>query len=313
MQPTDADCTPGNITLKVKNNHPSATIYLLVVDYDLWVRNNTSTSSKIAFSWSEDNVTYTSVTGLDYTSVAASASAGITNTGAHTYTIIGCDVTPGEFIYLRWTVSDVSGSGERDEFYIDDITVTASNLLPVELAVFTAEVISDVVQLQWATATEESSNHFSIERKTAAESIFSEIGNVNAAGNATSETHYYFTDDAPAIGTNYYRLKQVDDDGKISYSKIISAYIFSDVNENILLTPNPAETELILSAAGITAQQIQIFSASGKNVTTQLEILQSAAGITFHLQKIPAGIYLLQVVTEQGLITKKFIKANSPH
>ncbi|MBC8046636.1 MAG: hypothetical protein H7Y00_07560, partial [Fimbriimonadaceae bacterium] len=249
VQPTDTECTPGTIILKVKNNHVSNTIYLLDIVYDLWVRNNTNSSNKISFSWSEDAITYTSVPGLDYTSATTAVATGIVSTGSHFYTIVGCDVTPGEFIYLKWSFTDVSGIGERDEFYFDDFTVTAPNLLPIELIDFTATQIDKAIELNWATVSETDNDYFVIEKSDDGFNswIIDAIGELNAIGNTTAITNYAFTDDAPKAGINYYRLKQVDINGNIDYSKIISVLYTNGAEEDVLIYPNPASNFIFIN------------------------------------------------------------------
>jgi hypothetical protein len=61
----------------------------------------------------------------------------------------------------------------------------------------------------------------------------------NAAGNET-EAVYAYTDNAPLYGTSYYRICQVDEDGKKSYSEIKMISI-SSLNTSITIWPNPAK------------------------------------------------------------------------
>lgn len=311
IQPTNVDFTPGTLTLKILNNHPYEQIYLLDIEYDLWVRNNTPSSSKLSFSWSEDDVSYTTVPSLDYTTTAAAGSSGIVSSGVHAYSIVGIDVVPGEYFYIRWTVSDVSGSGERDEFYFDDITVAASNLLPVELTAFTAEVLSDnTVSLDWETATEINSNYFTIERKSESDNVFQSIGTVEASGDASSVTFYTFIDDAPASGTNYYRLLQVDADGSFTYSNIISAYI-PEAHEDIILYPNPVSDFLTITAGCNKIEAIKIFNAAGVMEYSKTGF-DEECNVTVPVSNLHGGLYYLQVQYDERLSTKQFIKYISP-
>jgi hypothetical protein len=304
IQPTDADCTPGNITLKVVNNHPTETIYLLDIAYDLWVRNNTSSSSKISFSWSEDDVSYTSISSLDYISTASSSSAGIVSAGTHAYTIIGCDVTPGEFMYLRWTVSDVSGTGERDEFYFDDMSVTATNLLPVELISLYAVQEAEVITLHWETASEESASYFQVEKAASATNSFEPIA-VVAAENNTNGSVYRFTDEYPMSGVQYYRLKMIDASGSFSYSKTTAA-IF-EVDNILLLFPAPATDVLTIQCNGQLPFTVTLYNTEGIIVSGKTTISHSSATIT--VGHLPAGIYTAYIYTSDGkMIAHTFVK-----
>jgi hypothetical protein len=83
------------------------------------------------------------------------------------------------------------------------------------------------VFLEWVTKSERNNDYFSIERSEDGK-IFETIKQINGAGNSTKKLHYDFTDYSPLRGTNYYRLKQTDYDGKSEYSKIITITIQDD-------------------------------------------------------------------------------------
>ena len=97
-----------------------------------------------------------------------------------------------------------------------------SSLVPVELASFSASVTAAGVELKWTTATETNNFGFSIERRSE-NSDFTEIGFVKGNGTSTVTNSYSFVDTRPLEGAVYYRLKQVDLDGSVSYSNEIMA------------------------------------------------------------------------------------------
>jgi len=81
---------------------------------------------------------------------------------------------------------------------------------------------------------------------------FEKIGQIKGAGNSVIKLNYTFMDNHPANGINYYRLKQVDDDGKCTYSESISLdyTLFtsnSDKDLQISIYPNPAVNEIKVS------------------------------------------------------------------
>lgn len=128
IQPGTADLTPGTVTLRIQNNG-TTNITDLAVSYNLFVRNDQGRSNSLNFSYSPDNTTYTSVGALDYTSTVAADALGWVQVGtspSRTTTITGLAITPGSFYYIRWSANDVGGSGSRDEFGLDDITITAT-------------------------------------------------------------------------------------------------------------------------------------------------------------------------------------------
>jgi hypothetical protein len=104
---------------------------------------------------------------------------------------------------------------------------------------FNGKATNAGAQLTWATATEKNSESFVIEKSVNGKN-FEAIGKVKAAGSSNQQLQYNFTDVNATAQTNYYRLRQVDTDGTIAYSSIVT------VNTNAKATdftavayPNP--------------------------------------------------------------------------
>ena len=122
FQPTGSDFSPGSYTLKITNN-TGTTVTRFEIDYELWVHNNEDRSSSVNFSYSTDDSSYTSVGSLDFTSTATADGSPSWSSNAKTATIYGISISDGSSIFLRWSHSDVSGTGSKDEFAIDDIVI----------------------------------------------------------------------------------------------------------------------------------------------------------------------------------------------
>jgi len=122
FQPTLPDFTPGTLTMRIKNN-TGLNITAFDLAYNLHIRNDGNFANSLNCAWSADNVTYTNVPALAHTSIAA-AGAAVFVANAKSATVTGFVIAPGDFFYVRWTGDDVSGSGSRDEFALDDIAVT---------------------------------------------------------------------------------------------------------------------------------------------------------------------------------------------
>ncbi len=97
----------------------------------------------------------------------------------------------------------------------DDIEIsTGVTALPVNLLSFTGKAVNNnAVQLDWVTAKETNNKYFQILKSTNGVN-FSQIATVKGNNNSQSTSNYSFTDAKPSVGTNYYQLKQVDNDGK---------------------------------------------------------------------------------------------------
>lgn len=129
IQPGGSDWAPGTLTLRILNNTGSS-ITDFAISYNLFVRNDQGRSNSINFSYSTDDVTYTPVAALDYTSIAAADALGYVQVGgspSRSTTISSLSIANGAYFYIRWNGADVGGSGSRDEFAIDDISVTGTS------------------------------------------------------------------------------------------------------------------------------------------------------------------------------------------
>ncbi len=141
VQPGSSDWNPGTITLRFINNTGS-TLEELAISYDLLVLNNEDRSNSFNFLYSTDNLAYTAVPALNYTSVALRDIPASQVTVPQSTIITGLTIPSGAFVYLRWAGADVGGSGSRDEFSLDNISLTASAGASVSAFDFDASSIS---------------------------------------------------------------------------------------------------------------------------------------------------------------------------
>ncbi|MBK9382580.1 MAG: hypothetical protein IPN39_14800 [Chitinophagaceae bacterium] len=128
IQPGGSDFTPGTLTLRIQNNG-TTNITQLDISYNIYVNNDQGYSNSFNFSHSTDNVTYTQVVSLDYASPAVADAFGwviVPGSPSRSTSITGLNITPGSYFYIRWTGDDAGGSGSRDEFGLDDISLTGT-------------------------------------------------------------------------------------------------------------------------------------------------------------------------------------------
>lgn len=105
---------------------------------------------------------------------------------------------------------------------LNDSDVYISNQpLPVELAYFAGMWKDQNINLFWRTASEQNNKGFEVQ-KSKDGNTFEKIGFTKGNGTTVDVTNYNFIDRSPSNGINYYRLKQIDFDGKFEYSKIIA-------------------------------------------------------------------------------------------
>ncbi len=182
--------------------------------------------------------------------------------------------------------------------------VKYTNPLPVTFVSFTGSKNGSNNLLQWTTATEQNNAGFHIERSvdgtnfSSLEFITSKAVN----GNSNSNLSYNFPDSKPLKGDNYYRLKQVDKDGKSAFSNTV--LIKSDKSGHLLISsinPNPikgsARISYNLPKDGFVS--IEILNAAGKRISTLVNTQQVAgtynAVFNSNTVKNIAGTYFYKI------------------
>lgn len=120
------------------------------------------------------------------------------------------------------------------------VILDLQTVLPVELAAFTVSVIGNGVELNWTTASETNNYGFEVQRSTN-QKDFQRVGFVAGNGTTTAQHAYKFADRDLAAGTYYYRLRQIDTDGTVTFSDVVRADLASVIREYALHQnyPNP--------------------------------------------------------------------------
>lgn len=180
--------------------------------------------------------------------------------------------------------------------------------LPVNWVTFSAyKNDNKTVVLQWSTANEINNKYYEIE-KSSDGITFSNIGKIDAGNNSSAVQQYFFNDVKPYSGANYYRLKQVDKDGKSSYSKIVKV-TFDGTGAGYVVYPNPAVNKSTVRVLNEIKQlTIRLADASGKLVYKR-SAGSVKAGEEFEIpvKGFGKGIYILTLVTEKGMSNEKII------
>ncbi len=182
--------------------------------------------------------------------------------------------------------------------------------LPVTLLNFTATYQANkTVALQWSTAQERNSKLFIIERSIDGGSTFAAIGSVNAFGNTNSVTQYQHTDLSPVTGTNLYRLKQIDLDGKFNYSKIVAITLNQKNNNYYSLYPTIGHEFTTINATTSFQKNItiSIFDEAGHLVKNLKSVISSNNPVKVSLTNLKSGIYFVKINDNQTVNTQKLI------
>jgi hypothetical protein len=182
-------------------------------------------------------------------------------------------------------------------------------MLPVELVSFTGSCIqSNVIELQWTTATEQNSDSFFIEKSTDGYS-FIPIGRVAAAGNSTELRKYFFTDSEISSSKNYYRITVLDKDNSIEKSKIIKIKCsegetiktyYSNLTDDIIIELNTVlEKDILINIINITGQA---FFVANRKITIGINKIRIPIK-----HSMPNGIYIVSIKDGNNSFTKKIL------
>lgn len=202
----------------------------------------------------------------------------------------------------RFKVSATNGIGTGAESVASSLVV-----LPVELVSFTATPLSKTNKLTWVTATELNNKGFDIQRSPqppkGAFDKWETLGFVKAEGKAAT---YTFEDNAP-LSISYYRLRQVDFDGKETFSKVVS--VSQTKGGSLSITPNPTSDKIQISvpndASSDQTMGIRLYDLSGRQVLSQKS---NGANTSLDLSNLAKGVYLLEVQAQKTIYREKVVR-----
>jgi hypothetical protein len=173
--------------------------------------------------------------------------------------------------------------------------------LPVELKSFNAECQSDYVQVNWTTASEIRNKAFELYKSENAIE-WTLIHTTEGQGDKATETDYSFKNMDKQ--SNYYRLKDIDEDGIENWSPIIFADCKSEVSE-IQVYPNPASDFIKVIVPISENTTLNILSLEGKIIKT-MPLISNQTVIS--VKELTAGIYFIEIKGNHNNFLLKFTK-----
>jgi hypothetical protein len=189
-----------------------------------------------------------------------------------------------------------------------NIYLAPDNPLPVELLDFKARAAGRQVNLSWATASEKDALSFVVEHSVNGQH-FRDILKKNAAGNSNHRIDYHAVDFTPAEGNNYYRLRQIDKDGKSVTTQVQVATIFGFAG-GFTISPNPIKQQIKLALSeskGLV--NLILYSPEGKILLTKEGTLGTINdALNEIIPSLSTGVYLISLKAENHTYTEKFIK-----
>ena len=218
-----------------------------------------------------------------------------------------CDNIANLRIAFVWQNND-DAIGSDPSFAVDDITITKPLNLPVELVNFSANYNGFNTQLRWTTFSENNNDYFLIEKSEDGIN-WKSIGRLKGMEKSSSRINYSFIDEivTKIDLTDYYRLKQVDFNGKFYYSETIK--ISKKGELNFLIYPNPANQIINIKKINnsIHINQVNIANQYGVIVYSKNIINDNNIDV-INVSDYKKGVYYIQLKSYNGnLISKKLI------
>ena len=226
----------------------------------------------------------------------------------HGWRVRDIAVKPGSGGGYIWAIIDSTGSTSGPTGGFDNVSNPTTNggtilrlsyknmsILPARLFTFSGAFENNSTQLKWEIQTEESTDHFVVERSTG--NGFERLGTVDAV-NLRSRYDYLDNNAGNAgVPVVLYRLKIVNAEGNFTYSSVVAVNLKTS-RSSISLFPNPAKNETIASIAATQKENalLQVFDNAGRIVQKKnILLIKGTNNITVELNTLPAGSYYIKV------------------
>jgi len=235
---------------------------------------------------------------------SGSSTCNGTNAPVKTYT------ATGGWPVLTGTEADgnfVTWQGTIPTYYNNGCT---SIVVPISLLDFSVSCSGSTNIINWQTSQEINTANFEIERSYDGQN-FTGVTSLLAAGNSVTEKNYRFVENNIQYKTTFYRLKSIDKDGKITFSKIVK---ITPSKNNISIGnvfPVPVDNILNIEWNSPSAgnSSISIMDVSGRMIkTTTIKNNVGFNKLTMDVAALPHGQYILKVVSKEKVSANFFTK-----
>lgn len=182
------------------------------------------------------------------------------------------------------------------------------NTVPLQLIMFSASLDNNIVNINWETANEINTVQFTVERSVNNGNSFESIGNLQAKGPGSLDNFYKFFDPHPVTGLNLYRLKEIDIDHKIQYSKIVTVTV-SKKDLKYFVYPNPTFgfANVYSNSNRPKLASIQLINMNGMVLKKILTEVSSSIPAKINLDEFSKGVYFIKVESGSTTTTEKIL------
>ncbi|MFA9212423.1 MAG: T9SS type A sorting domain-containing protein [Candidatus Methylacidiphilales bacterium] len=240
-----------------------------------------------------------STTGTGNVIVYKGAGTSVNVTGLTNFTNYAFDVYEynGKYMHNKFTVAANS----------------SASTLPVKLISFNGVAKNNDALLTWITASETNNKGFEVERSIDGRT-FELVNFVKGAGNSNKNLNYTLTDAnvLSQLAIVYYRLKQIDFDGKTTYSQVVRVTKNAESMNSMIVFPNPFNNEYNVSfnAAKAGMVTLETVNLEGKVIVTKTTSVTQGANTVpvVEAANLSAGIYFVRLTVDGETQVMKLVK-----
>ncbi len=227
----------------------------------------------------------------------------------------GAFYLPTSITTVRYIIYNDAEGGCGNDLAIDDITFascTPLGILPVTGFQVDAYSKNGTASVNWSTQSEQNSDRYEVERSRDGIN-WNTIATVKAAGTSNTKQTYHFDDMNAIDGTNYYRIKQIDLDGRYTYSSIVTVKI-SKATVKVTTYPNPFVSAINFEIVSDNNEKATIHVRNQQGQVVKQFIYNLKKGFNKFMmddmEGLSKGIYLIDVQSQNGttLYTAKQVK-----
>lgn len=209
-----------------------------------------------------------------------------------------------------------SAHSQTTQFFSNNAGSLISEIIPTKYITLNAATTGKVVNLSWTTAGSNTAGYFEVERSTDRQNFKTVAIVLDGFEDAQHNKRYQFRENTSEMKEKqiiYYRLKQVNLKGQVSYSVILASRNEAEAGTKMQVTPNPFSADFTIGfkVNGNANSEIRIVNIYGQTVySKQLTVFKGFNNIQIvGLSKFVPGIYMAELVIDGNIIeTKKLIK-----
>lgn len=221
------------------------------------------------------------------------------------YEIEGVSPEMNGFRYRLVVASSQDGLSKPDCIYFNDyrlVVVPEEGSLPVQLTSFEGTYSGGVSYLKWQTSQEINSDRFELFRSYDGTN-FELAGTVKSAGTSNTLRNYQYQDRVAGSYGKYvfYKLKQIDKDGRFTFSSVIKLAL-DDANKSLQLFPNPVVNNFTasFSAPKASTATLIIRNTNGQSVYSKtINVIQGNNAVVVSNTSLKTGMYYVTIVNDE--------------